>query len=103
LAAPDRGVDVRDRVMTIAVLAWSPVPVWRARGRADRDPSMAVKRRATARDEPDRWTPIDYVAACCRVVDVLINWYLRLDTPWRKHRPPLRERVRRAWRGPGTQ
>jgi hypothetical protein len=58
-------------------LAWL-IPTQRSRGDADKEPAMPPRRSTPylPADEPDRWTPLDYVAACSRVLDVLIDWYL---------------------------
>lgn len=45
--------------------------------------------------EPGRWTPMDYVAGCSRVLSAVIDWYI--GPVW--CRPKLRRAVTRAFMG----
>jgi hypothetical protein len=73
------------------VSSCSGIPVQRCRDNAGEDNTMG-------KPQPGRWAPIDYLAACSRVVDVVIRWYLHSGAAPR--RVPLRKKVTRAWRGP---
>lgn len=69
------------------------IPVQRSRGNTDKEP--VVRPKPIPADEPDRWTPLDYVAGCSRVLSAVIDWYL--CPKW--CRPKLRRSVPRAFRG----
>jgi hypothetical protein len=75
-------------------LSWL-IPRQRARGNAGEDSVMGRQQVVAPADEPDRWTPLDYVAGCSRAVDAVINWYLQ--PVW--CRPRLWVSVPRAFRG----